>query len=194
MYMAQLMPLPLTVSCSSKIQIGFTFLVPAYPGCPGKEAVNGCNSSSSVLSQNNERPDMQRRAHVVRRHKASRWPEQSPWWRFKVEHGRETRPCLTYGRRSQDDPRSIVVAADKLVGMTAAGQMNRSRKRRADSNRTMQNEDRTKLLAEKNKSRRKFSPERRTLQQLRVKEDAEVSCGLQLSCTVTRDASVQPKA
>jgi len=33
------MPLPLTVSCSSKIQIGFTYLVPAYPGCPGKEAV-----------------------------------------------------------------------------------------------------------------------------------------------------------
>jgi len=33
------MPLPLTVSRSSKIQIGFTFLVPAYPGCPGKEAV-----------------------------------------------------------------------------------------------------------------------------------------------------------
>ena len=39
LHMAQLMPLPLTVSCSSKIQIGFTFLVPAYPGCPGKEAV-----------------------------------------------------------------------------------------------------------------------------------------------------------
>jgi len=38
LHMAQLMPLPLTVSCSSKIQIGFTFLVPAYPGCPGKEA------------------------------------------------------------------------------------------------------------------------------------------------------------
>ena len=30
--MAQLMPLPLTVSCFSKIHIGFTFLVPAYPG------------------------------------------------------------------------------------------------------------------------------------------------------------------
>jgi len=39
LHMAQLMPLPLTVSCSSKIQIGFTFLVPAYPGCPGKDAV-----------------------------------------------------------------------------------------------------------------------------------------------------------
>jgi len=32
LHMAQLMPLPLTVSCSSKIQIGFTYLVPAYPG------------------------------------------------------------------------------------------------------------------------------------------------------------------
>jgi len=37
--MAQLMPLPLTVSCFSKIQIGFTFLVPAHPGSPGKMAV-----------------------------------------------------------------------------------------------------------------------------------------------------------
>ena len=39
LHMAQLMPLPLIVSCSSKIQIVFTFLVPVYPGCPGKEAV-----------------------------------------------------------------------------------------------------------------------------------------------------------
>jgi len=37
---AQLMPLPLTVSCFSKIQIGFTFLVPAHPGSPGQRAVN----------------------------------------------------------------------------------------------------------------------------------------------------------
>ena len=37
--MAQPMPLPLTVSCFSKIQIGFTFLVPAHPGSPGKRAV-----------------------------------------------------------------------------------------------------------------------------------------------------------
>jgi len=32
LHMAQLMPLPLTVSCFSNIQIGFTFLVPAHPG------------------------------------------------------------------------------------------------------------------------------------------------------------------
>ena len=38
-HMAQLMPLPLTVSCFSKIQIGFTFLVPAHLGSPGKRAV-----------------------------------------------------------------------------------------------------------------------------------------------------------
>jgi len=39
LHTAQLMPLPLTVSCSSKIQIGFTFLVPARLGIPGQSAV-----------------------------------------------------------------------------------------------------------------------------------------------------------
>jgi len=39
LHMAQLTPLPLTVSCFNKIQIGFTFLVPADPGSPGKRAV-----------------------------------------------------------------------------------------------------------------------------------------------------------
>ena len=42
LHMAQLMPLPLTVSCFSKIQIGFTFLAPAHPGSPGKRPLNGC--------------------------------------------------------------------------------------------------------------------------------------------------------
>jgi len=36
---AQLMPLPLTVSCFSKIQIDLFFLVPAHLGSPGKRAV-----------------------------------------------------------------------------------------------------------------------------------------------------------
>ena len=39
LHMAQLMPLPLTVFCFSKIQIGFTFLVPAHLGSPGQRAV-----------------------------------------------------------------------------------------------------------------------------------------------------------
>ena len=42
LHMAQLMPLPLTVSCFGKIQIGFTFLVLAHPGSPGKGPLNGC--------------------------------------------------------------------------------------------------------------------------------------------------------
>ena len=42
LHMAQLMPLPLVVSCFSKIQIGFTFLVPAHLGSPGKDPINWC--------------------------------------------------------------------------------------------------------------------------------------------------------
>jgi len=36
------MPLPLTVSCFSKIQIGFIFLVLAHRGSPGKGPLNWC--------------------------------------------------------------------------------------------------------------------------------------------------------
>ena len=45
LHMAQLMPLSLTVSCFSKIQIGFTFVVPAHLGSPGQrdaKRLNGC--------------------------------------------------------------------------------------------------------------------------------------------------------
>jgi len=39
LHMAQQISLPLTVSCFSKIQVGFTFLVPAHPGSPGQRAI-----------------------------------------------------------------------------------------------------------------------------------------------------------
>ena len=39
LHMSQLMPLPLTVSCFSKIEIGFTFSIPAHLGSPGRRAV-----------------------------------------------------------------------------------------------------------------------------------------------------------
>ena len=42
LHVAQLMPLPLTVSCFSRIHIGFTFLVPAYLGSPRKGPLNVC--------------------------------------------------------------------------------------------------------------------------------------------------------
>jgi len=42
-------PLPLTVSCFSKIQIGFTSLVPAHPGSPGKGDVKRVCVCVSIL-------------------------------------------------------------------------------------------------------------------------------------------------
>ena len=39
LHMAQLMSLPLTVSCFSQIHIGFAFLVLAHPGSPGQRAL-----------------------------------------------------------------------------------------------------------------------------------------------------------
>jgi len=51
LYIAQQMPLPLTVSCISKIQIGFTFLVPAHPRSPGKRAVKRVCVCVCVLSE-----------------------------------------------------------------------------------------------------------------------------------------------
>jgi len=49
---AQLMPLPLSVSCFSIIQIGFTFLVPAHSGSTGKKAVKrACVSTASVAAR-----------------------------------------------------------------------------------------------------------------------------------------------
>jgi len=42
LHTAQLMPMPLIVSCFSKIRTGFTFLVPAHPGSPEKGPLNVC--------------------------------------------------------------------------------------------------------------------------------------------------------
>jgi len=50
LHVAQLMPLPLTVSCFSKVQTGFTFLVPAHLGGPGKGPLNGCVCNHSFIA------------------------------------------------------------------------------------------------------------------------------------------------
>ena len=49
LHMAQLMPLPLTISCFSKIQIGFTFLLLDHLGSPGKRADKRACVSVAVL-------------------------------------------------------------------------------------------------------------------------------------------------
>jgi len=52
LHTAQLMPLPLTVSCFSKIQTDFTFLVPAHTGNPGQRAIKQvCVCVSSTVQQ-----------------------------------------------------------------------------------------------------------------------------------------------
>jgi len=57
LHMAQLMPLSLTVSCFSKIQICFTFLVPAHLGSPGQRAV------TQVVSSLMEACELQQQLH-----------------------------------------------------------------------------------------------------------------------------------
>ena len=52
--MAELMPLPLTVCCFRKIQIGFTFLVPAHLGRPGKKAIKRVCVCACVLHTDRE--------------------------------------------------------------------------------------------------------------------------------------------
>ena len=49
LHMAQLMPLPLAVSCFSEIQIGFTFLVLAHLGSPGQRAVKRQHPATQFL-------------------------------------------------------------------------------------------------------------------------------------------------
>ena len=59
LHTAQLMPLPLTVSCFSKIQIGFAFLVPAHPGSPRQRAVKRVcvvGERSTFFTENTQKP------------------------------------------------------------------------------------------------------------------------------------------
>ena len=52
LHMAQPMPLPLTVSCFTKIQIGLTFLVPADPGIvPEKGPLNVCVCVTTAVAR-----------------------------------------------------------------------------------------------------------------------------------------------
>jgi len=68
LHTAQLMPLPLTVSCFNKIQIGFTFLVPAHLVVLAKEPLNGCVCVHATVSSNSTH--CHRHHHYV---SADRW-------------------------------------------------------------------------------------------------------------------------
>jgi len=97
LHMAQLMPLPLTVSCFSKIQIGFTSLVPAYPGSPGKRAV--------------------KRVCVCLAFNVSRQCTDATLFAFAAE-----RPCsnrsISPVRRAHSSKSAAVASGDRVMGRT----------------------------------------------------------------------------
>jgi len=55
LHMAQLMPLPLAVSCFNKIEIDFAFLVPAHLDSPRKRAVKQVCVCVCVLTEKRRR-------------------------------------------------------------------------------------------------------------------------------------------
>jgi len=81
LHMAQLMPLPLTVSCFSKIQIGFTFLVPVHPGSPGQRVVKRvcvCRNMCTILFSAHKHMHKQTRAWHLRK----KWSYMSSFWKM----------------------------------------------------------------------------------------------------------------
>jgi len=74
LHTAQLIPLPLTVSCFSKIQIVFTFLVPAHLGSPGQRAVKRVCVCVNIIMETIEFVPFVVNSCGLLRHKAmSRW-------------------------------------------------------------------------------------------------------------------------
>jgi len=92
LHMAQLMPLPPTVSCSSKIQIGFTFLVLAHPGC---------YCLWSLLEQCNPWPHVANR-HISVSQQLSLW-RQSHYDVSRVRRSRRSQPPFSLWRHSHCD-------------------------------------------------------------------------------------------
>jgi len=54
LHMAQLMPLPLTMSCSSKCRLVLPFWYRLTQVVPGKGPLNGCSSRSSTIGQHHD--------------------------------------------------------------------------------------------------------------------------------------------
>ena len=101
LHTAQLMPLPLIVSCFSKIQIGFTFLLPAHPGSPGQRAVKracvsmigraaGAGDGGRRPAGGGQRPQQADRPGGARRHRVA--PDaQDGDGGPRADHGRSAR-------------------------------------------------------------------------------------------------------
>ena len=119
-HMAQLMPLPLTVSCFSKIQIGFTFLVPAHSGSPGQRAVKRvCVCAFCVLNfflsfKEVPSPLSRVRCQVCRKAAASGWIGLSrSTCRATMRAARARGPATTSPRGRRIDRSTTPAAASR---------------------------------------------------------------------------------
>ena len=103
LHVAKLMPLPLTVSCFCKIQIGFAFLVPAYPGSTGQRAVKRVCVLCVDLLQNTQNKSKLSPGHTRLSfiHKTINCVHQASITRTR--QGAKNQPYNTYtvGRHSQ---------------------------------------------------------------------------------------------
>jgi len=121
LHIAQLMPLPLTVSCFSKIQVGFTFLILAYPRTHGKRVVErvcvcvlsgggavSCSSQAAASSQRLQSRSSSLTTSSLRSSGSSRLL-------------RGVRPLRTESTLSRADGDSLVVASDVQRDCTLVG-------------------------------------------------------------------------
>ena len=116
----QLMPLPLTVSCFSEIQIGFTFLVLAHPDSPGKRAVKWlcvCVSVSLSFFQW-LKLSAQNTNFTIRLRETTQCKQSSP-----VLHGTKVAVCIS---KEYPDNNPVVI-------ITENGQVDVWRKAKTDS-------------------------------------------------------------
>jgi len=96
LHMAQLMPLPLTVSCFCIIQIGFTFLVLAHPGSPGKRAIKRvCVCVRNIFYRLSILYDRAVRDMFAKSRRAATWHERCSQFRF-WQFGIFLRFCALY--------------------------------------------------------------------------------------------------
>ena len=90
MHMAQLMPLTFTVSCFSKIQIDFTFLVLAHSGSPAQRAVKhvcvcACEHACEHACIWYDNDNLTNRNTVLCKWRWA-WPT-AQWWRLDLSWG-----------------------------------------------------------------------------------------------------------
>ena len=138
LHMAQLTPLPLTVSCFNKIQIGFTFLVPAHLGSPGDRAIplNGCVCVCVLLFMYSSKTDINRdRPHYIDNNRpnfmlctAMRTKNEhlkilSPWMTICLETDSEAYTGLIVGQPVADDKCTVQKQKPDLYAATLRRQL-----------------------------------------------------------------------